>query len=450
MPQVFSKLRTLFRKIRGGYIDEKELDNILADLQRTLIDADVNVDLVMDLAKKIKKRVLETKAPEGMPLNNIVMRALYEELVKFLGGKRQELNLKLGKRNIIVLIGLQGSGKTTTSAKLARWLQKRGLRVALICADTYRPAAYEQLKQLAEQINVKFYGDPQEKDPIKIIKKGLSNIGNVDVVIIDTAGRHKEESGLMKEMRDIIKKIKPDEVILVIDGMIGQRAYDQAKAFKEAVGAIGGIIVTKLDGSARGGGALSATVAAGAPIKFIGVGERIENIEQYDPPDFVARLLGMPDKRLLEEILETLPEKFKHLKELTLKDIRDYYENMLKRGSGLFSRIKEMVSGNISESELRRNLGKTLAVLKAMTEDELYNVELLKSVERIDRIARGSGTDRIFVRRLLKQYQKLRKMVNVLMKQRGLRKEEALKQIMEGKIDTESIEKFAKKMGMRI
>ncbi len=420
------------------------------DLQRTLIEADVNVKLARDLADKIRKKILETKIPEGLPLNTVVMRSLYEELVRFLGEKRYDLNLKLGKQNIIVLVGLQGSGKTTTCAKLAKWLKKRGLKVALICADTYRPAAYEQLKQLANQINVQFYGDPKEKDPIKIIKEGLKKFNKADVVIIDTAGRHKEEAGLMREMKSIIKKTNPDEVLLVIDGMIGQRAFDQAKAFRDAVGDIGGIIITKLDGSARGGGALSAAVAANAPIKFIGTGEHIDDFEPYDPPDFVARILGMPDKRFLEQILETLPEKFMHLRELTLRDLRDYYENMLKRGSGIFGRIKELFVSSISEKELKKQLGKTLAVLKAMNEEELYNVDLLKEAERIDRIARGSGVDRIYVRRIIKQFNKLKKMVNVLMKQRGLRKDEALRQIMEGKVDTETLERLARKMGMRI
>ena len=450
MPMALSKLKSLFRRIRGSHIDINELDNILAELQRTLIDADVNVDLVRELASKIRKRILETKVPEGLPLNTIVMRALYEELVSLLGEKRYDLNIKPGKRNIIVLVGLQGSGKTTTCAKLAKWLKKRGLKVAVICADTYRPAAYEQLKQLTESINVPYYGEPKEKDPIKIIREGLKKFNKFDVVIIDTAGRHKEESGLMKEMREIVKKTKPSEILLVIDGMIGQRAYDQAKAFKDTVGEIGGIIITKLDGSAKGGGALSAAAAAKAPVKFIGVGERVEDIEPYDPPDFVARILGMPDKRFLEQILETLPERFMHLRELTLKDLRDYYESMLRKGSSLFGRIREMFAGNISERELKKQLGKTLAVLKAMNEDELYNVELLKDAERIDRIARGSGVDRVYVRRFIKQYHKLKKMVNVLMKQRGLRKDEALRQIMEGKIDTETIEKIARKMGIKI
>jgi len=450
MSTALSKLRSLFRKLRGSHIDINKLDSILAELQRTLIDADVNVNLVKELASKIRKRILETKVPEGLPLNTIVMRGLYEELVSLLGEKRYDLNIKPGKRNIIVLVGLQGSGKTTTCAKLAKWLKKRGLRVAVICADTYRPAAYEQLKQLTESINVPYYGDPKEKDPIKIIREGLKKFNKFDVIIIDTAGRHKEESGLMKEMKEIVKKTKPSEILLVIDGMIGQRAYDQAKAFRDTVGEIGGIIITKLDGSAKGGGALSAAAAAKAPVKFIGVGERVDDIEPYDPPDFVARILGMPDKRFLEQILETLPERFMHLRELTLKDLRDYYENMLRKGSGLFGRIKEMFAGNISERELKKQLGKTLAVLKAMNEDELYNVELLKDAERIDRIARGSGVDRVYVRRFIKQYHKLKKMVNVLMKQRGLRKDEALKQIMEGKIDTETIEKIARKMGMRI
>lgn len=445
MSIVFQGLKKLFNKLRGRYVDEKELDNILMDLQRTLIESDVNVNLAMSLAKRIRERVLETRIPAGASLDTTVMRVLYEELVKFLGERRYSLNIQPGRRNIIVLIGLQGSGKTTTSAKLALWLKKRGLSVGLICADTYRPAAYDQLKQLAEKINVKFYGDQKEKDPIKIIERGLGELRTVDVVIIDTAGRHKEEKGLMKEMHEIVNKFKPNEVLLVIDGLIGQRAYEQAKAFKEAVGEIGGIIVTKLDGSARGGGALSAAVAAGAPIKFIGVGEHLEEFEPYDPPTFVCRILGLPDKAFLEELIQAVPERLiRATKDLTLKDLRDYYENMLKRESGVLGKLKEMFSG-LSEKELRRNLGRTLALLKALNEEELYNVELLKDPERIDRIARGSGVDRTHVRKFIKQFYYLRKLVNTIMRQRGLRKEEALKQIMEQGLDLSTFTKIAQR-----
>ncbi|MCR8453808.1 MAG: signal recognition particle receptor subunit alpha [Crenarchaeota archaeon] len=446
MSAIFQGLRKLFSKLRGRYIDEKELDNILKDLQRTLIESDVNVNLATSLAERIREKVLEAKIPTGVSIDTIVMRVLYEELVKFLGEKRYSLNIQPGKRNVIVLIGLQGSGKTTTAAKLAFWLKRRGLNVGLICADTYRPAAYDQLKQLAEQISVKFYGDQKERDPIKIIEKGLKELRNIDVIIVDTAGRHKEEKGLMKEMQEIVDKFKPNEVLLVIDGLIGQRAYDQAKAFKEAVGEIGGIIVTKLDGSARGGGALSAAVAAGAPIKFIGTGEHIEEFEPYDPPTFVCRILGLPDKTFLEELLQAVPEKLlmKTAKDLTLKDLRDYYENMLKKEGGVLGKLKEMFSG-ISEREIRKNIGRTLALLKALNEDELYNVELLKNPERIDRIARGSGVDRTYVKKFIKQFHYLRKLVNTMMRQRGLRKEEALKQIMEQGFDPRTLTRITQK-----
>ncbi|MCR8433064.1 MAG: signal recognition particle receptor subunit alpha [Crenarchaeota archaeon] len=446
MSAIFQGLRKLFSKLRGRYIDEKELDNILKNLQRTLIESDVNVNLATSLAERIREKVLEAKIPTGVSIDTIVMRVLYEELVKFLGEKRYSLNIQPGKRNVIVLIGLQGSGKTTTAAKLAFWLKRRGLNVGLICADTYRPAAYDQLKQLAEQISVKFYGDQKERDPIKIIEKGLKELRNIDVIIVDTAGRHKEEKGLMKEMQEIVDKFKPNEVLLVIDGLIGQRAYDQAKAFKEAVGEIGGIIVTKLDGSARGGGALSAAVAAGAPIKFIGTGEHIEEFEPYDPPTFVCRILGLPDKTFLEELLQAVPEKLlmKTAKDLTLKDLRDYYENMLKKEGGVLGKLKEMFSG-ISEREIRKNIGRTLALLKALNEDELYNVELLKNPERIDRIARGSGVDRTYVKKFIKQFHYLRKLVNTMMRQRGLRKEEALKQIMEQGFDPRTLTRITQK-----
>ncbi|MEM2307048.1 MAG: signal recognition particle receptor subunit alpha, partial [Candidatus Bathyarchaeia archaeon] len=308
-----SSLYESIKKIFGAsIIDENVVRELIRDLQRALLQADVNVRLVLDLSKRIEERALKEKVPPGIPRKEHVVKVVYEEIVRLLGEKPAPLNITPGKRNVFMLVGIQGSGKTTTAAKLARYLQKRGFKTALICADTFRAGALAQLSQLAAQINVPIYGDEGEKNPIKIALEGLKRFEKYDVVIIDTAGRHKDEKSLIEEMKMLQEAIKPDEVIMVIDGTIGQQAAAQARAFHEAT-PLGSIIVAKLDGSARGGGALSAVAATGAPIKFIGTGEKIDDLEIFDPPRFVGRLLGMGDLRsLIEKVREAelkIPEK---------------------------------------------------------------------------------------------------------------------------------------------
>ncbi len=432
-----ASLQKLLNKIRGAtYIDEKILDEIIKDFVRTLIDADVNVDLAFQIGNRVKERVLNTRVPEGIPLNNFILRILYEELVSLMGRRSYQLNIKPGKQNKIVFVGLQGSGKTTTVAKLAYYLKKRGYRVAVIGADTYRLGAYEQLRQLTEKIDVPFYGDPEEKNPIKIIKDGLNQFKKADVVLIDTAGRHKEEKGLIEEMKEIVNKIRPEEVILVIDGIIGQRAYEQAKAFSEAT-KIGSIIVTKLDGSARGGGALAAAAATGAPIKFIGVGEKIEDFEEYVPQRFVSRLIGVSLEDL-EELIKTVPKSLIKGK-FTLRDIMAYYESMVGKGS-LTRKIKDAFGiGNISDKQIQAGIKRQLAILKSMTPEELDNPHLLKDKNRLIRIARGSGTSTTDIRRLLSQYEMMRKYVRTLMRSRNLTKEAALSKLLKGDIDLKEL-----------
>ena len=444
-----TSLQKILARIRGEpYIDEKVLDSIVREFVRALIEADVNVELAMQIGERVKERVLNTKVPEGIPLNNFVLRILYEELVSLMGKRYYPLNIRHGKLNKIVFVGLQGSGKTTTVAKLAYYLKKRGYKVGIICADTYRLGAYDQLKQLAEQISVPFFGIRDEKNPIKIIREGLKQFGKMDVVLIDTAGRHKEERGLIKEMKEIVEKVKPDEVILVIDGIIGQRAYDQAKAFAEAT-KIGSIIVTKLDGSAKGGGALAAAAATGAPIKFIGVGEKIDDLEEYVPQRFVSRLIGISIEDL-EEIIKAVPKSVIKGR-ITLRDLMEYYESMLNRG-GITKKLKELFKlGALSDKQIVLGIKRQLAILKSMTPEELDNPTLLKERGRILRIARGSGTSVTDVRRLLKQYEIVRKYVRTLMRSRNLTKEAALAKVLQGDIDLSELGDLKKfrKMGVK-
>lgn len=424
-----SSLYESLKKIFGvSVIDESIVKDIVRDLQRALLQADVNVRLVLDLSKRIEERALKEKVPPGIPRKEHVIKVIYEELVRLLGEKPAPLNIKLGKRNILMLVGVQGSGKTTTAAKLARFLQKKGFKTAIICADTYRAGALAQLSQLAAQINVPVYGDEKEKNPIKIAIEGLKRLEGYDVIIIDTAGRHKDEKSLIEEMKALEEAVKPDEIIMVIDGTIGQQAAVQAKAFHEAT-PLGSIIVAKLDGSARGGGALSAVAATGAPIKFIGVGEKIDDLEVFDPPSFVSRLLGMGDlKSLLERVKEAelrIPEKKAKAilsGKFTLMDMYEQLEAM--RSMGPFSKLLKMIPGlgyevpddvvNVAEERLK----KWHVIIQSMTPEEREKPQIINA-SRIRRIARGSGTSEKDVKDLLNQYVLMRQMMKAL-RRRGL------------------------------
>jgi signal recognition particle subunit SRP54 len=361
-----SSLTDAIKKIfRASVVDEAAVKELVRDIQRALLQADVNVQLVLEISKRMEERALKEKMPPGISRREHVIKVVYEELTRFVGEKPVPLNVEPGKRKIIMLVGIQGSGKTTTAAKLARFYQKRGLKPALICADTYRPGAFAQLQQLATRLNVPVFGDPKNKDPVKVVSEGLKQFGDKGLIIVDTAGRHKEERDLIKEMKALEQKIKPDEVVMVIDGTIGQQALIQAKAFHEAT-PIGAILVTKLDGSARGGGALSAVAATGAPIKFIGTGEKTEDIESFIPSRFVGRLLGMGDlETLLEKVKEAeikVPQKKAKAilsGKFTLTDMYDQFEAV--KGMGPFRKVLQMLPGmsaNVPEEMLNTAEGR--------------------------------------------------------------------------------------------
>jgi len=419
-----SSLTDAIKKLfRASVVDEAAVKDLVRDIQRALIQADVNVKLVLDISKKIEERSLKEKVPPGISRREHVIKVVYEELTRFLGDKPVPLKVEPGKRKIIMLVGIQGSGKTTAAAKLARYFQKRGLRSALVCGDTFRPGAYAQLQQLASRTNVPFFGDLKGKDPVKVVVEGLKQFNDKEMVIVDTSGRHKEEQELIKEMKMLENKIKPDEVMLVIDGTIGQQALAQAKGFNEAT-PIGSILVTKLDGSARGGGALSAVAATGAPIKFIGTGEKIEDVEAFIPSRFVGRLLGMGDlETLLEKVREaeiTVPEKKAKAilsGKFTLTDMYEQFEAM--KGMGTLKKLMKMIPGmsyKIPDDMLNTaegRLEKWRVMIQSMTPDEKENPKIFNA-SRMKRVARGSGTNEKEVKELLKQYVMMRKMLKTM------------------------------------
>ena len=416
----------------AAFVDKKLIKEVIKDIQRALIQADVNVKLVLKMTKEIERRALEEKTPKGLSKKEHIIKIVYEELVKLLGEEAKKLELNPKKQNVILLVGIQGSGKTTTAAKLARYIQKRGLKPALICADTYRPAAYEQLKQLAEKIHVPIYGDEtKSKSPIEIVKEGMQKFKKADVLIIDTAGRHKEEKGLLEEMKQIKDITNPDEIILVIDGTIGQQAGIQAKAFKEAVGEIGSIIVTRLDGSAKGGGALSAVAETKAPIKFIGIGEGIDDLEPFDPKKFISRLLGMGDiESLLEKAEDMVDEKTEESLDaimrgkFTLNELYVQLEAISNMGS--MKKILSMIPGfggampkemsHLTEAKIK----KYMVIINSMTKEERENPKIIKA-SRIRRIARGSGTTENDVKELLRYYETTKNAIDKLRRGKMLR-----------------------------
>ncbi len=425
-----SSLYDALKKVfKASVIDEAAVKELVHDIQKALLQADVNVQLVLDISKRIEERALKEKVPPGISRREHVIKVVYEEMTHFLGEKSVPLDIEPGKRRVIMLVGIQGSGKTTAAAKITRYFQKRGLKPALICSDTFRPGAYAQLQQLAARINVPLYGDLKEKNPVKIVNQGLKQFTDKDLIIVDTSGRHKEEQELIKEMKMLEKSISPDEVMLVIDGTIGQQALVQAKAFHEAT-PIGAIVVTKLDGSARGGGALSAVAATGAPIKFIGTGEKIEDIEAFVPSRFVGRLLGMGDlETLLEKVREaevTVPEKKAKAilsGKFTLTDMYEQFEAM--KGMGTFKKLMKMIPGmsynipddmlNVAEGRLER----WRAMIQSMTHDEKENPKIFNA-SRMKRVARGSGTSEKEVKELLKQYVTMRRMLKTMRRKKKL------------------------------
>ncbi len=424
-----SSLYEALRKVfRAPIVDEELVKELLRDVQRSLLQADVNVKLVVEISKRIEERALKETLPSGISRREHVVKVVYEELTRFLGEKPASLTTKTGKRNTLMLVGIQGSGKTTTAAKLARYFQKRGLKTAIICADTFRPGALAQLEQLGKQTNVPVYGNPKAKSSIEIASDGLKKFDNYDLVLIDTTGRHKDEKSLIKEMRTMEKKIAPDEVILVIDGTIGQQAATQAKAFHEAT-PIGSIFVAKLDGSARGGGALSAVAAIGAPIKFIGTGEKIGDIEPFVPSRFVGRLLGMGDlQSLIEKVREAeveAPEKKLRAFLTGRFTLTDMYEQVKSMKSlGPLRHLLKMVPGlsyNVPDDMMEMaedRLEKWRVIIESMTPEEREKPKIFNS-SRIRRVARGSGTSEKEVKEILKQYKMMKKMMKTF-RRKGL------------------------------
>ncbi len=415
-------LRAALKKIvNSSGIDEALIKELAKDVQRALLQSDVNVKLVFEITKNLEERSLNETPPPGLSRKDHIVKILYDELSKLLGTEKQ-FSFQAGKANKVLMLGIQGSGKTTVSTKLAKFLAKQGFRVAVIGADTYRPGALTQLKTMCEKANIEVYGEEKNKDSPQIVKNGLKHFenSNFDVILIDTAGRHKEEKELLEEMTQISKVTQPDLVLLIIDGTIGQQCYSQAEAFHKTV-PVGGIVITKLDSSAKGGGALAAATATGAQIMYIGTGERIDDLEKFSPTRFVGRLLGMGDIQALLDMAKRLENE---ADEVRLKRISsgkmnmdDFYYQIEEatRAGGLRNILDSMpgMSGMIKEDQLdqtEERMQKWRYIIQSMTKLEKDDPDLLNA-SRIKRIARGSGWSEHDVKELVKAYKNSKDMM---------------------------------------
>ena len=410
-------------------VDEKAIRELVKDLQRALLQGDVNVELVLQISRSVEKRAIEERLPPGISRREHVIKVLYEELTRFLGEEAPKTTIPPGKTYVVMLVGIQGTGKTTAAVKLARFYQKRGLRIGIICADNFRPGAYEQLAQLADKISVPVFGDPKNPSPEKLVKEGFSHFEKEkeNLIIVDTAGRHKNEAELMDEMKRLAKLAKPDEIVLAVDGSIGQAAMAQARAFNEATN-IGSILVTKLDGTAKGGGALSAVAATGAKIKFISVGEGTDDLEQFVPSNFVGRILGIGDvASLVEKVREAeikIPEKKARAMlqgRFNLKDMYDQLEAIRKMGP--LKKVLGMLPGasNLPDDAMENAEEKMDAwrvMIQSMTKDEVEEPKIIDS-SRARRIARGSGRTEKEVKELVNQYSRMKKMMKSMKGRQG-------------------------------
>ena len=418
-------LKGAFDKVRSAlFVDDSVINELTRDLQKVLLASDVNVKLVFELTKKIKERIKSEKTPAAISKKDHLLKIVYEELVEFVGKEPKPLVIS-DKPSFILLVGLFGSGKTTTAGKLARYYKNRGYKVAAVQTDTWRPAAYEQLKTLCGQVGADFFGMKGEKDALKIFNSFSDKYDDYDIVIVDSAGRDALSGDLISEIKSLKGEVDPSESLLVISADLGQTAEKQARSFNEAVN-VTGVIITKMDGTAKAGGALTACAVTGTNVRFIGVGEKPEDFEQFDPQGFIGRLLGMGDIRgLLEKAQDAFKEEdvedmSKRLMrgEFTLQDLYDQMQAMRKMGP--LSKVMEMVPGmgqiKMPKEALKvqeERLEKWKYIMDSMTREEKDNPDIMGS-SRIERISTGSGTQYSDVRALLKQYKESKKMMKMM------------------------------------
>ncbi|KAK7104629.1 signal recognition particle subunit SRP54 [Littorina saxatilis] len=418
-------------------INEEVLNGMLKEICAALLEADVNIRLVKQLRENVRSVIDFDEMAGGLNKRRMIQSAVFKELVKLIDPGVKAWQPTKGRNNIIMFVGLQGSGKTTTCTKLAYYYQRKGWKTCLICADTFRAGAFDQLKQNATKARIPFYGSYVEADPAVIAQEGVEKFKKegFEIIIVDTSGRHKQEDSLFEEMLQVEQSISPDNVIFVMDATIGQACESQARAFKEKVD-VASVIITKLDGHAKGGGALSAVAATKSPVTFIGTGEHIDDMEPFKVQPFVSKLLGMGDiEGLIDKVNELklddneeLMKKLKH-GQFTLRDMYEQFQNIMKMGP--FSQIMGMIPGFSSdfmtkgtEQESMARLKRLMTIMDSMNDAELDSLDGEKLFSRCpsrqQRVARGAGVSVREVSDLLTQYKKFAQMVKKMGGIKGL------------------------------
>lgn len=418
-----SRFQEIFKKVRGhGKLSESNIKNALKEVKMSLLEADVNYKVVKDFTAKIQEKAIGTDVLKGINPGQQFIKIVNDELVELLGGTNARLTKGVRNPTVLMLAGLQGAGKTTFAAKLGNYLKKQGEKVLMVGADVYRPAAIKQLQVLGEQTGIEVYSEENHQDAVGICERGLAKAKELGstYMIIDTAGRLHIDEKLMDELKEIKRLTRPQEILLVVDAMIGQDAVNLAESFNNVLN-IDGVVLTKLDGDTRGGAALSIKAVVGKPIKFVGVGEKIDDIELFHPERLVSRILGMGDVVSLvekaqsaidEEDAKSLEEKIRTQK-FDLDDFLKQLQNIKKLGS--LGSILKMIPGMGQIGDLapaEKEMKKVEAIIQSMTKEERKKPEILKA-SRKQRIAKGSGTEVADINRLLKQFEQMKAMMKM-------------------------------------
>ena len=418
-----NRFQDIFKKIRGhGRLSESNIKDALREVKMSLLEADVNYKVVKDFTNKISEKAIGTEVIRGVNPAQQFIKLVNDELVELLGGTSSKLTKGLRNPTIIMLAGLQGAGKTTFAAKLAKFLKKQNEKLLLVGVDVYRPAAIKQLQVLGQQIGVDVYSEENSKDVVGIATRAIEKAKEINAtyMIVDTAGRLHVDETLMEELKELKKAIKPQEILLVVDAMIGQDAVNLAESFNNAL-SVDGVILTKLDGDTRGGAALSIKAVVGKPIKFIGVGEKLNDIEIFHPDRLVSRILGMGDVvSLVEKAQEVIDENEAKSLEEKIKsqkfDLNDFLKQLqtIKR-LGSLGGILKLIPGIPKIDDLapaEKEMKKVEAIIQSMTKEERKKPDILKASRKI-RIAKGSGTDVSDVNKLLKQFEQMKSMMKM-------------------------------------
>ena len=452
------KLQAFTKKLRGkARITESELNEMLREVKLALLEADVNYKVVKEFVNSIHDKALGQDVLKSLTPGQQVVKIVKDELIDLLGGTDSKIAFSPNPPTIIMLVGLQGSGKTTTAGKLANLLRKQGKKPLLVACDVYRPAAIKQLQVVGAQLNIPVYANETDKNVVRIAKQAkeiaISKLN--DVVILDTAGRLQIDENLMQELKDVKSNVKPHEILLVVDSMTGQEAVNVASKFNEDLG-IDGVILTKLDGDARGGAAISVKKVTGKPIKYVGTGEKLNEIEEFHPDRMASRILGMGDVLSIieqaeeafdKEEAEKLEKKLRKNKELDLNDYLAQLKQVKKMGS--FSSILKMIPGmnklsvNVDDKEFVR----IEAIISSMTNEERENPKILNASRRI-RIAKGSGTQVQDINKFMKSFELTQSMMKK-MKTGSL--DPRMKKMMKGlnldKMSDDELQELEKKLG---